>query len=81
VIIAALLIPVSMLCLVLARGRYEERMLSPGSTPKPRGGRHARTLLAVPDPSPGAGPQVPAGPVARQTGRTTPGGPGARRAA
>jgi hypothetical protein len=81
VIIAALLIPVSMLCLVLALGRYEERMLGPGSTPKPKGARHARTLRAVPDPSPDAGPQVPAGPVAQRTGRTPPGDPGVRRAA
>ncbi|MEU1593167.1 hypothetical protein ABZ468_09945 [Streptomyces sp. NPDC005708] len=80
-IIAALLIPVSMLCLVLALGRYEERMLGPGSTPEPKGARHARTLRAVPDPSPDAGPQVPTGTVAEQTGRTTPGDPGVRRAA
>ncbi|MFF7024654.1 hypothetical protein ACFY97_27065 [Streptomyces klenkii] len=73
----ALLLPPLMLCVVLALGRYEERMLSGPATERPE---QTRRLRAVPDltgeepgsrqePVPPAGRAPSAGPFARGRGR------------
>ncbi|MEV6741118.1 hypothetical protein AB0N14_31080 [Streptomyces sp. NPDC051104] len=74
-IAVALLMPVSMLCLVLALGSYEERLLTPGGTRKARGAGRRR-LRAVPRSSPdgadGAdtGSRVREKPTAQKAGDT-----------
>ncbi|MFF3907981.1 hypothetical protein ACFYZJ_18795 [Streptomyces sp. NPDC001848] len=74
-IAVALLMPVSMLCLVLALGSYEERLLTPGRTRKARGAARRR-LRAVPHSSPdhadgtGTVPRAPEKPTAQKAGRT-----------
>ena len=84
-IAVALLMPVSMLCLVLALGSYEERLLTPGATRKARG-TPRRRLRAVPSSSPDdadgtrTGSRTPEKPTARKggdmsaTGSTAPDG-------
>ncbi|GHK05183.1 hypothetical protein SY2F82_69800 [Streptomyces sp. Y2F8-2] len=91
-IAVALLMPVSMLCLMLALGSYEERLLTPGGTRKARGAGRRR-LRAVPrssqDGAVGAdgaatGSRVRERPTAqkagdtRAAGSTVPDGSGAR---
>ncbi|MFF4212101.1 hypothetical protein ACFYZE_22640 [Streptomyces sp. NPDC001796] len=85
-IAVALLMPVSMLCLVLALGSYEERLLTPGGTRKARGAGRRR-LRVVPRSSPdGAdtGSRVREKPTAQKAGDTraaagtTPDGSGSR---
>ncbi|MCW7941249.1 hypothetical protein AAW14_04015 [Streptomyces hygroscopicus] len=75
-IAVALLLPASMLCLLLALGRYEERMLTPHGDAQDQGALPGRRLRAVPEPSPsadGPGPHLPAEPTAPKGTRTTPG--------
>ncbi|WP_107105583.1 hypothetical protein [Streptomyces roseifaciens] len=69
----ALLLPPFLLCVVLALGRYEERLLSSPASEHPVQ-QPRRPLRAVPDlPSPEPAPPVdrasPAGPPAEDSGR------------
>ncbi|MEU6368729.1 hypothetical protein ABZ876_24050 [Streptomyces sp. NPDC046931] len=62
-----LLIPVSMLCLLLALGRYEERMLGPAGPEEAPDASDRPRLRAVPGASPGTEPLTP-----RPAGSETP---------
>ena len=78
-IAVALLMPVSMLCLLLALGRYEERMLSPHRTRKARAARPGRRLRVVHRPlrgRPDTGSRTPGELATRTNGHPTPDGSG-----
>ncbi|MGV9566589.1 hypothetical protein [Streptomyces sp. NPDC003480] len=76
-IAVSLLMPASMLCLLLALGRYEERMLGPGDAEEAPAASDGRRLRAVPDPSSPTAPGAAAEPAVRP--RTGPIAPGGRR--
>ncbi|MEU6095201.1 hypothetical protein [Streptomyces sp. NPDC047079] len=79
-IAVSLLIPVSLLCLVPALGRYEERLLGPLDVEEAPAAGDGRHLRAVPVQSPDNAPPTPAEAAVRpETGPVAPGGPGLRR--
>ncbi|MFI9648219.1 hypothetical protein ACIHAA_18230 [Streptomyces sp. NPDC052040] len=74
-IAVSLLIPASLLGLVLALGRYEERMLGPADAGKPPAASDTRRLRVLPDPPPGAAPPAAAeAPTRPETSPRTHGG-------
>ncbi|WP_055490922.1 hypothetical protein [Streptomyces sp. TP-A0356] len=78
-IAVALLLPASMLCLLLALGRYEERILRPDGDAQAQGARRERRLRAVREPAPDdLGRQVPEEPATPESGATAPGDSGTR---
>lgn len=83
-IAVALLMPVSMLCLLLALGRYEERMLSPHRAGKAPGARPARRLRVLPRPlrdRQDTASRTSGTPAPRTAGHPGPDGPGTQRRA